>query len=144
MAAVVAFLATVGSQAQAGCSCVANRVTDGTGVGNANLTTALSNNTVCVAKSGGGWEHQEQHKNTGALVDFKLGTNPVDPTTTIGTWSIANSQVTYSYVGATAPFTYSVCSSTSKPVGGSTIGFCPGTSPTSTIDATIKAGITSC
>lgn len=143
MAAVVALFSTVGAQAQAACSCVTDRVTDGLGNGNANLTAALTNNTVCVAKSGGGWQNQEQHKNTGALVDFKQGANPNDPTAQIGTWSIANSQVTYIYYGS-APTTYSVCSNVNKPVGGNTIGFCPGASGSSTIDATIKAGITSC
>lgn len=142
MAAVVAFLSIVGSQAQAGCSCATDRVTDGNTNGTNNLTTALTGNTVCVAKSGGGWENQEQHRNDTSLWDYKLGLNhPVDPTTQLGTWSIGNSEVTYYYYGR-APSTYSVCSSVKKPGNGSVIGFCPSATGASTIDATIKGGAT--
>ena len=144
MAALVALLSTVGSQAQAACSCATDLVTNGSTPGNANLKGALGNNTICVAKSGGGWQNQEQHRNDGALLDYKRGTgDPIDPTVQIGTWSYTDVNVTYTYY-LSAPVTYSVCSNVKKPGNMDSIGFCPSATGTSTIDATIRTGITNC
>jgi hypothetical protein len=76
----------------------------------AGLTALLTSRTVCASVAGGD-KWQEFHTPGGVLVDYKRGaTDPVDPTTQVGTWSIdtANSTVTYNY-GPSAIYTYIVC-----------------------------------
>ena len=78
------------------------------------LTALLGGKTACVA-GGFGWENQEYHSGTssGSIIDYKHGApapGKVDPTTTIGTYSIGGStygQVTYSYTGGPS-YTYYV------------------------------------
>lgn len=131
-----------GAQAQS-CTCSGQNASQITDTGNSTaLTTTITGSTVCIAKSGGGWESQEQHRTGGQLWDYKLGpSSTVDPTIQIGTWAVsgngANSTVTYTY-GAQV-FPYKVCR-----VGtGANYGFCP-TAGGSTIMATLKASIGSC
>ena len=125
-----------GAQAQS-CTCSGQSANQIKNTGNSTeLTTAISGSTVCIAKSGGGWESQEQHRSGGQLWDFKQGaSSTVDPTKQIGTWAVAGngaqSIVTYTY-GAQV-FPYKVCQ-----VGATaSYGFCP-TAGGSTIMATLK------
>ena len=114
------------------------------------LSAALSGNTVCVP-NGAGWRHQEWHQGgptAGVVIDYKKGpSDPVDPTTALGTWTIsgtdASSSVTYSYSGGSTGI-YAVCSLKSQPGVGDAIGFCPGSNSPATIAATIEAGASGC
>ena len=84
--------------AQTGCE--ARRVT-----GNA-LDTLVSGNTVCATRGADRW--QEQHRAGGQLWDFKKGpSDPVDPTSQVGTWAIVSNDVIHSYTGGPS-FTYSI------------------------------------
>ncbi len=149
LASIATLLLTTGAHAQ--CSCSTNQVTNGVTGGSPNLSTALSGNTVCVAKAGGGWENQEYHQSgptSGNIVDFKKGpTDPIDPTKTIGIWTIsgsgASTQVTYSYASGSTGV-YFVCSAATTPGPGDAIGFCPSANGSSTINATLKAGQGAC
>jgi hypothetical protein len=145
VAAALLALTLGGAASAQSCSCSSQQVTDGAGAGNANLTTALTGNTVCVAKAGGGWENQEAHVSGGALVDYKRGPgHPVDPRAQVGTWAIsgtgANTAVSHTYGSTT--YTWKVCTTKSngKPVAGDSIGFCSNGSASSSISATLKAG----
>ena len=101
------------------------------------LTTLVSGNTVCATRGADRW--QEQHRAGGQLWDFKKGpSDPVDPTSQVGTWVIAANNVTYSYTGGPS-FTYrihgprsgpySFCSNGTEVVSGATFqrgsGNCP-------------------
>jgi hypothetical protein len=103
----------------------------GTPLTQSQLTSVLTNNTVCVAKAGG-WDAQEQHITGGVLKDYKQGpTSTIDPTQTIGTWSLttAPGQVTYVYSGG-GTYSYSVYTS------GAGYSFCG----QATVEATVKSG----
>jgi hypothetical protein len=102
------------------------------------LTTALSGNTVCVAKAGG-WENQEFHAVGGALIDWKLGTNTVDPTSQVGTWAIETTgrTSTMNHTYGTTTYKWIVFSN-----GGNSVTFCNGTAPVA--EATIKSGQGAC
>ncbi len=130
--AVLSSLALAAS-AQSTCSCSGPARLTGQALG-----SKLSGNTVCVAKSGGGWEAQEQHHTNGDLVDYKLGNSKVDPTKKIGTWSINANQVTYAYTGGSS-YSFSVCAASDNAVG-----FCPNGSTTASVSATVRAGLVSC
>ena len=103
--------------------CSTNQVT--------NLGPLLLNKTVCDATAtydtcakhpGPGcivqMGMQEEHRGDGTLWDYKKGsTDPIDPTTQVGTWTVANDNsvnatVSYIYVGppATTPIPYKVYS----------------------------------
>jgi len=76
------------------------------------LNSLLGGNTVCVpAVTQPTMEAQELHQPGGALVDYKRGpTDKVDPSTPVGTWSVAGDRsafVTHNYGGG-AQYTYSV------------------------------------
>lgn len=131
-----------GALAQSACTCSGPGATQVTDNGNNQaLTNTLSGNTVCVPKTGGGWEAQEQHRVGGELWDFKQGASSrVDPTSKVGTWAVsgngAGSAVKHTY--GTQPYDYKVCR-----VGTSNAyGFCPSGGPT--IMSTIKSGLSSC
>jgi len=69
------------------------------------LTNLLTGNTVCAA-AGAGWRHQEFHQVGGNLIDWKKGaSHPVDPTKSVGSWSItgtgAATRVNYTYGSTT-------------------------------------------
>jgi hypothetical protein len=139
---IATFVFGGGAHAQS-CSCSGTQVTNGPGLGggNKNLTNALSGNTVCVAKSGGGWVAQEEHRAGGELWDYKLGpSSTVDKTAKVGTWVISGTNaataITYTYNSYTpnAAFTYTVFSNSATPGVNSTICFCGAT----TVSATIK------
>lgn len=97
------------------------------------LRTLLRGNTICVSNGQGGWESQEEHISAGDLYDYKKGpTDPVDPRTKLGTWSViagTNATVTYNYTafGPTVTATYQVyLTSGVRGVAGSTYDFCDG------------------
>lgn len=83
------------------------------------ISQLLGGNTVCVpAVTANPMTWQELHvgnnaSTTGALIDFKRGpVDPVDPSETVGTWTvngngIGNSTVTHNY-GSGGSFTYTV------------------------------------
>jgi hypothetical protein len=130
--------------AQTSCSCATQQVTNGSGAGSQNLTDALTGRTVCVAKAGGGWENQEEHVAGGTLRDYKKGpTDPVDPSETVGTWSIsgtgASTSVTHNY--GSQSYTWFACTTKSngKPVTGDPISFCSSATGSSVVNATLKA-----
>ncbi len=150
LASIATLVLAPGAQAQ--CSCATNQVTNSATDSNAqNLSTTLSGHTVCVAKSGGGWQHQEWHQGgpaSGAIIDYKKGpADPIDPTTALGTWSTngtgASSRIIYSYSGGSIGV-YAVCSSKSQPAVGDTIGFCADSNSPATIAATVESGGTGC
>ncbi len=73
------------------------------------LTTLIngngSGNTVCAASGNDRW--QEQHRLGGQLWDYKKGpSDPVDPTSQVGTWSIADNKLIHTY-GSTS-YSYTV------------------------------------
>ena len=123
--------------------------TTGTRLDAAAISKLLGGNTVCVpagipAPDPMTW--QEEHagtstSTTGALIDFKRGASTVDPTKTVGTWTVTgtgvgNSFVTHAYSGGGGSYTYSVHS-----IGGSIYGFC-GAGPE--IVARVKPGNGAC
>ncbi len=66
--------------------------------GQPTAATALSGKTLCVTKSNGD-RFQEFHQGAsgGDLIDYKRGTNPVDPTKKVGTWRAEGNDVVYDY-----------------------------------------------
>lgn len=117
-------------QAMAACTPVAAALTQ------AQLTTALTGNTVCAVRSAESW--QELHQAGGALIDYKRGpAHPVDPSEQVGTWSITasggNARVVYNY-GAGGSFGFRV-----HAITGTSYSFCS-LGATADIDVTIKPG----
>ena len=133
LVAGIVFLGFSGAVSAQSCSCTGNDQVKG-----ADLTNALQDKTVCVPK-GAGWEWQEQHRASGQLWDYKLGSNPVDPTEQVGTWAVsgsgANTIVTHAY--GSQSFAYKVCRAGTT----TSYGFCP--SSGATIMATIQGGTAS-
>jgi hypothetical protein len=85
----------------------------GTRLNENQLTTLLTNRTVCATVGNDRW--QEWHGPNNSLVDYKRGPgHPVDPTQVVGSWAITgsgiNAIVTYTY--GTNSYAYAVCSST--------------------------------
>ena len=102
--------------------------------------TTLSGQTACVG-SPGNWQNQEYHAPGGDLIDWKKGaSDPVDPTTSIGDWSVSGSGadqiVTYTY-DAGGSYSYRVHDN-----GDGTFSFCDGTSEV--VSATLKPGQSAC
>ena len=130
----------VSGQAIAACS-------PGTRLNATNISAILGGNTVCVPTTTiPTMTWQELHvgtstSTTGALIDFKRGPgHAVDPSETVGTWTVTgtgvgNSTVTHNY-GAGGSYTYTVHS-----IGGTIYGFC-GAGPE--IVARIKPGSGAC
>jgi len=62
----------------------------------------LVGKTVCVVG-----ESQEFHDASGDLIDYKKGAgDPVDQTTSVGSWSISGTNITYNYGSSTFTYTY--------------------------------------
>ncbi|WP_085211432.1 hypothetical protein [Methylomagnum ishizawai] len=111
-------------------------------------------NTVCVQGSAVGytaapWYNQEYHQGnpnstTGSVIDYKQGpSSTVDPSETIGTWSISGSGTStvlnYSYTGG-PNFTYKVFD-----VGGGSYDFCDTNNASNVIPVIyIKQGQVAC
>lgn len=109
------------------------------------LGALLTGRTVCVANGSGGWESQEFHQtgSGGAVIDWKLGSNAMDPTQTVGSWSVAgagaNNTVSYAYSGG-GVYSYTVYKNGTGATA--TYSFCGGTP--AEIVTTIKTGQGSC
>jgi hypothetical protein len=104
------------------------------------LAPALAGKTVCVGASPT-FTSQEYHSGTtgGSIIDYKRGSSdPKDPTTTIGSWSVSGNQVTYTYTSG-GSYSYTVWQQS----GGTTFDFCNGTTAIVSA-ASIKAGQTGC
>lgn len=73
------------------------------------LSSTFSGNTLCAQRGGDKW--QEQHRSGGQLWDYKLGSNPMDPTKQVGTWSIvgtgSNATLRHTYGGTS--YDWAVC-----------------------------------
>lgn len=123
VAGVAALVMGGAAFAQEACPCGS-----GTRVGNqAALAALLGNKTVCAAVGNDAW--QEFHSGAtvagGPLIDYKLGPgHPVDPTETVGAWSViggagarSGSSVSYRYTGGST-YVYAVCDA------GATVNFC--------------------
>ena len=95
-------------------------VTSPVAVRSAALTTLLPGKMVCKRNTANtDWDWQEYHSGTSGaannLIDYKKGSNPVDPTKPVGSWSIltqtvnrvTTATVTYNY-GTGGTYTYSV------------------------------------
>ena len=120
--------------------------TGGTRLNAAAISTLLGGNTVCVPTATiPTMTWQELHVGTsgGALIDYKRGPgHAVDPSQTVGTWSVSgsgngNSFVTHTYSGGGGSFTYSVHS-----ISGAIYGFC--TAAGVEIEARVKSGGGAC
>ena len=75
-----------------------------------NVQQLVGGSTLCAARGSDRWQEFHSGVSSGPLIDWKRGSNPVDPTATVGTWSAANganSSVTHTY-GATS-YTWLVC-----------------------------------
>ncbi len=83
-------------------TCGGTAVLTGTG-----MATEVKGYMVCVG-SAGAWDNQEFHQTSGTIQDYKKGPlDPLDPTKTIGTYSInANSTVGVSTSHDTISYTY--------------------------------------
>lgn len=113
--------------------CTSTQVTDTT---TPTLFDFLKNNTVCVSDGSGGWKNQEYHSTNPSgsgyeLIDWKMGSDPKDPTGKVGTWNVsgtggANTFVTYVYDDG-GTYQYTVHDN-----GGGSITFCEGTTPNAT------------
>lgn len=74
------------------------------------LAALLSNKMVCGNVGGEVWQEHHNGSASGSLVDYKKGpTDPVDPTTTVGSYVVnSDNTVTYAYSGG-GTYTYDVC-----------------------------------
>jgi hypothetical protein len=72
------------------------------------LQTLVSNRTICAASSTNSDTWQEYHDPNGDLVDWKLGSNPVDPTTKVGIWSVGSNDLLIHNYGS-AVYSWMVC-----------------------------------
>lgn len=118
-----------------GCPCGGGTVVVG-----AALSTLLGGKTVCATAGGSRW--QEFHTlGGGALIDYKKGPgDPVDPTETVGSWSVTgeSGNVVYNY-GSGGTYQYVVCQDTS------TVNFCgSGFSGINVVGATLLNGQVAC
>ena len=106
-AALSALVLCSAVQAQ-NCPCNGGAGTQITGTTSPTLTSLLTQRMVCGQVGGEKW--QEYHASNLDLVDFKLGLgHPVDPTTKVGTYSVAGAVVTYNYGAGGGSYQYNVC-----------------------------------
>jgi hypothetical protein len=125
-------------------ACTGNSLSQG------QLNTLLNGHTVC-GRPGANYPGnasdiwQEQHRPGGALFDFKLGTDPMDPTKQVGDWDINNvsgtGTVRHRYpAGGPLTFTWQVFRiDGTSPVAYS---FCTlGNPPQEHVVATVKTGV---
>lgn len=82
----------------------------------AQIKNLLGNKTLCASTSTEKWQEFHEGNNNGNLIDFKKGaSDPVDPTTTVGSWSTTNSDTLVHTYGGTS-YSWSVfdnCDNTS-------------------------------
>jgi hypothetical protein len=101
----------------------------GTQISDGALTSLLSGNSMCQSSPE---VAQEQHVAGGVLQDYKKGpSDPVDPTSTIGSWAVSGSGastiVTYTYGSNSYSYNVFLVSGTAG-ADGSTYDFCTGAS----------------
>ena len=128
-AAIVASAFVLGGVAgQAMGACTDGQVTDtATATIPTTLMSLLDGKTVCAVRGTDKW--QEMHISGGELDDYKLGTDPMDPTQKVGDWSVdgsgSSTMVHYHYLdGSTYSFTvhtsdnthYSFCAGAGDPL----------------------------
>lgn len=109
-----------------------------------NVQSLAGGKTLCAVRNADKW--QEFHQggpNSGNLFDYKRGpTDPVDPTSKVGTWTAANganSLLTHSYTGGSS-YSWLVCQ-----VGASSTYTLVSTAAAGTINgATFAAGQVAC
>lgn len=107
------------AQAQApACSCDGSATRTAT---NADLASLLTNRMVCANVGGEKWQEWHNGTSSGAIIDYKLGPGvQPDPSTTVGSYTVSNNTVTYSYAGGGGTYTYEVCLAS----GGGSYTFC--------------------
>ena len=115
-------------------------ITQGSSSTATSLGSLLIGNTVCVGTTGH-WEAQEFHKSDGNLIDWKKGaSDPVDPTKSVGSWSITGT-------GTSARVNYTYDSTTYSNIvwdhGNSTYSFC-NQNGNETMPSYIKTGQGAC
>jgi hypothetical protein len=109
----------------------------------AQLSTTFSGNTLCAQRGSDKW--QEQHRAGNELWDYKLGSNAMDPTKLVGSWSISGTGATSVLVHTYGSKTYewAVCGAGGVGTGYTLIA--TGTEGGGTISgAEVKSGLTSC
>ncbi len=92
------------------------------------ISSLLEGRTACYPAGGPPWTNQEAHSG-GTITDFKQGTNPVDPSGPVGTYTISSGDpgtITYNYSSGPS-FSYTVFGSNSANAG--TYDFCVGATP---------------
>ena len=93
------------------------------------IRTLLNGSLVC-SPATGPYSNQEAHSG-GNITDYKMGpTDPVDPSVSVGTYTVANgtgAQITYSYTAGGGTYNYTVWGTTTS--GSGSYDFCAGTSP---------------
>lgn len=129
-------LALVSGQAMAVCSETAGwKKMNSGGTGGSMALGTLSGNTVCVGAAPT-WTAQEFHQAGGSLIDYKRGpSHAIDPTTTVGSWSVVNDQIQYVYTSG-GSYTFDIYEKTGA------YSFCTG--GTSAAEATTRAGQSAC
>ena len=143
----IAMVAVVSGEVMAAANCRSNTRVDTNAQNGGPLTTLIAGNTVCAQRGSERW--QEQHRGGGQLWDYKLGTDPKDPTSQVGTWQIiGGTQISYSYPAGTPTYTitYSVHNEGTN-VSPGPYSFCTSTGPSVTpivSGATFFPGNASC
>jgi len=109
------------------------------GAGTAITQTDLEEQVVCGTSATNSDTWQEHHgliSGGGVLTEFALGTNPVDPTHVVGSWSISGNTVTYTYSGGSS-YSFDVYSTVSG-----AITFCEDTGTGTVATATLISSAT--
>jgi hypothetical protein len=102
--ALLLSMALIGAAQGQTCSCSGN----GTKLGTAEIQALLSNKMVCASVGGEQWQEWHNGNAGGPLVDYKKGPgDQVDPSATVGSFSISSDTVTYTY--GSQSYQYEVC-----------------------------------
>ncbi len=100
------------------------------------IQSSVAGNYVCVGNyPNADWNELHSGSN---VIDYKKGPNdPVDPSSTVGTFAVTSSGtdgvITYNYNGGGGTYSYYV-----QPAGGSQYYFCPSTGAAPVITVTIQ------
>jgi len=130
----VALMMAAGAAQAQSCSCGGTGTLDQTA-----LSQLVPGKTVCATLGNDSW--QEFHQGSagslgGSLIDYKKGPgDAVDPTETVGSWSISGGTITHTY-GGSSSYSYTVCK-----ISDTQVTFCGNSAP---ISATLRPGQVSC